>query len=498
MREFAYSRVRAAPRRLSTRKKLGFSRVGLTGAVLALTFGVVAGLAAQDGGVLFGSGLVLALIFLLLWQENEPPLLLLPALFQWSAVSTKPLMSLFMKTSINALSEYDNDIVPGAVLGLCAVAALTIGLRLGAGIPRLDWNAALKNEARHVTYKSLVSVALAAILLGHLFFYLTRYAGPLVQLFIALSIVRFVGLFALAYCCFVTRRGYGYLALASLVEIFIGITGFFSDFKAPIFVIGLAAIAAGHRPKFRDVAMVTLLASALLLLGSFWSAVKLDYRQYLSGGTMEQTITVPLGDRLAYLGDQVKNADGVLMADGFDQLLRRQSYIHFLGSTMKFVPERLPHEHGARLSTTLLNIVKPRFLFPDKPATEFDSVVTQKYTGLPIQVREGTSISIGYVGELYIDFGKVGAVIGCLLLGLAFGLAYQYLRNHGKGSLLLTYGIRATAILVLMPFETALIKYVGGAALAFVAAYLLQKFVAPWLSSKLRWRTVAAATGPQP
>jgi hypothetical protein len=159
------------------------------------------------------------------------------------------------------------------------------------------------------------------------------------------------------------------------------------------------------------------------------------------------------------------------------------------------VPEQVPHEHGARLGGSILNILKPRFLFPDKPQTEFDSDVTAKYTGLPIQIREGTSISIGYVGELYIDFGKIGAVIGTLALGFAFGLAYKYLRAHGRGSLMLTYGIRTTSILVLMPFETALIKYVGGAALAFVAAYILQMVVAPWLSSKLQWRAQRPAAG---
>src|SRR5204862_4652810 len=118
-------------------------------------------------------------------------------------VSTKGIMAWATGTSIDSLSEYTNAIVPGAVLGLFAVAALSLGLRLGAGLPKLDWNAALKNEARMVTEKSLVGVALTAIVLGHLFFYLTRYAGPLVQLFLALANVRFVGLFALAYSSFI-------------------------------------------------------------------------------------------------------------------------------------------------------------------------------------------------------------------------------------------------------------------------------------------------------
>ena len=161
--------------------------------------------------------------------------------------------------------------------------------------------------------------------------------------------------------------------------------------------------------------------------------MKLDYRAFVSGGTNEQIITVPLSDRVDYLVNEAKGFDVTGFADGFDKMLRRQSYIDYMSAVMTYVPTVIPHENGQRIGKTIIHILTPRILFPDKAATEFDSDVTAHYTGLPMQVREGTSISIGYVGELYIDFGAVGAVIACLLLGLAFGTAYRYLRQHGRG-----------------------------------------------------------------
>lgn len=475
-----------AQRRHSTRRKLSISRAGLTGALLAIAFGCVGGVMSPSHWLVVGCGVSLAIILLLLWQENEPPLLLFPALYQWLSVSIKPIMSVVEKVPVNVLSEFDKDIVPGITLGLFGVTALAVGMRLGLGRAAQDWNATLRNEAGSLTQSSTMRVAILGILLGHLMFFLMRFAGPASQVFYAVANIRFAGLFALAYWCFINGRGFIYLFVAVAIEFAIGVTGFFSDFKAPILVIIFAAVAAGHRPRVRDSIFVATMGAVLILFGSFWSYVKVDYRMYISGGTGSQVIVVPLEDRLDYLGNEIVNFDRVRFADGFDKMLRRQSYIDFLSATMDYVPAVIPHENGQRIGKVLMHVITPRIFFPNKPPLEFDTEVTLHYTGLPIQIREGTSISIGYLGELYIDFGSVGAAACCLLLGLAFGRGYALLRARGRGSLLLTYGARSTVLAVMLPFDLALIKYIGGAGIAFVGAYLIQIMLVPWLSSRLR------------
>jgi hypothetical protein len=279
---------------------------------------------------------------------------------------------------------------------------------------------------------------------------------------------------------------------ALLVEILIGITGFFSDFKTPIFIIGFAALAAGHRPRARDIILLGALISLLVYLGSFWSYVKADYRLMVSGGTMEQVVVVPLSDRIDFLSTAAKQFDSQNFQIGLNNLLKRQSYVDFLAATMQNVPSSVPHEGGKRLGKTVLHVLTPRILFPNKAGTEFETDVTALYTGLPINGRSATSISIGWAGEYYIDFGTTGAVICSLLMGVVFGVAYRLLRSRAHDSLLLAYGVRATMVSFLMSFDTALIKYVGGAGVAFAGAYLIQRFVVPSLSRNLRIKPASA------
>jgi hypothetical protein len=491
--------IARSKQRLSTRRKLGISRASLVGATASMVLGAVGAIFSPDPGFVIGSGALLALIFLMLWQENEPPLLMFPALYQWSSVCIKPLMTVFLRQPLNSTADFPIDLKPGVTLSLFAVGALVVGMRLALGRPSRDWNAAMRNEAMMVTPGSMLLVSISAIALGHLLYFLMRYAGQASQLVYGLSDVRFMGLFALAYWCFVNGRGFVYLGVTLLVEILIGITGFFSDFRAPIFIVAFAALASGHRPKFRDMALASVLLAGLIFLGSFWSWVKMDYRMFVSGGTMQQVVAVPFNDRVDYLAAKAKVFDRQAFNDGFGKLLARQSYVDFLSATMGYVPQVLPHEHGARLGATIIHVLTPRILFPDKPATDFDTDVTVKYTGLPIQVRQTTSISIGYVGELYIDFGSVGAVIACLGLGVAFGAAYRLVRRPGHGSILLGYGARAIVISVMMSFETALIKYIGGVGIAFAGAYLLQRLLVPVLTRQMRirraYRTPAPAAG---
>ena len=233
-------------------------------------------------------------------------------------------------------------------------------------------------------------------------------------------------------------------------------------------------------------------------MGSFWSYVKIDYRQMVSGGTMEQVVVVPLSERIDYLANEVRHFDRTEFSQGFNQLLRRQSYVDYLAATMAHVPSEVPFENGSRIGKTVVHLLTPRILFPEKAATEFDSDVTAYYTGLAVNTRSYTSISIGWAGEFYIDFGRIGALISSLLMGLGFGLAYRALRTRARDSLLLNYGARATLVSVLMSFDTALIKYVGGAGIAFVGAYLVQRFLIPRLSRRLRikpayWRAAGPA-----
>jgi len=156
---------------------------------------------------------------------------------------------------------------------------------------------------------------------------------------------------------------------------------------------------------------------------------------------------------------------------------------------MERVPQTLPHEGGALLGAAILHVMTPRILFPDKPSLPSDTEVTAHYTDLPIAVfaDQNTSISIGYLGELYIDFGVFGALLAVFLIGLAYGWCYRAIRDYSCTPIFVNYALCMVLALPLLSFEVALIKLVGSAAMAVAAGLLLQRLVWPALiSEKLR------------
>jgi hypothetical protein len=100
----------------------------------------------------------------------------------------------------------------------------------------------------------------------------------------------------------------------------------------------------------------------------------------------------------------------------------RISYVHYLADAMLHVPRMVPHENGALWEEAITNTAMPRALFPGKPVLGSDSVRTNRYTGRRLAGDEqGTSVSMGYVADSYVDFGVVGALLVCLALGAFYG-----------------------------------------------------------------------------
>ena len=317
------------------------------------------------------------------------------------------------------------------------------------------------------------------------------------QLFLAGASIQWIGIFLLAYVCLSQKRGLSYLLVAVGIEVALGFTGFFGEFRIVFLVLFVAFASAKPKLHFSSVAAIVVAAAFALLLTVFWSAIKTDYREYINKGSAAQVVLVPLEDRFRFLADRVSNADANTMTKGMDLLLRRISYVEFFGATLNFVPDGRPHENGAMTMAAVTHIFFPRLLFPDKAPLPNDTAVTVAYTGLPIEVRPGTSVSIGYAGELYIDFGVLGMMACMGILGFFYGEASRYIQQRFS-SALIAYG---ATIALLMPgfyFETSLPKVLGGVITSFLVLLLMGKFVLPFALNALAWkerRTVRRPVG---
>jgi hypothetical protein len=72
------------------------------------------------------------------------------------------------------------------------------------------------------------------------------------------------------------------------------------------------------------------------------------------------------------------------------------------------------YAHGATIRDGMLATI-PRAVWPDKPMTSGSGTLVSDYTG--IRFAEGTSIGIGQLLELFINYGTPGVIVGFLLIG---------------------------------------------------------------------------------
>ena len=190
-------------------------------------------------------------------------------------------------------------------------------------------------------------------------------------------------------------------------------------------------------------------------------------------------VLIPVHERLGTLRDLVLELNKEKLAEAVENLVLRIGYMDLFALTIENVPDNVPFEHGALWGGTILHVLKPRVLFPDKEAID-DSAETRKYTGQEVAGEEqGTSIGLGYLTQSYIDFGVPGMFVPVFLLGVFYGLIYRYFVFHGP-SPALGFAM-ACAILVFGAYtiETSNLKLVGGNLMGFLFFALVRRFLGP-------------------
>ncbi len=320
-----------------------------------------------------------------------------------------------------------------------------------------------------------------------------RTVSALAQPFMAMSQVKVVAIFVLFVYVMSTGRGTKYLFGVVLFEIVIGITGFFSNFRGVFIYLAIAAIAA--RVKWRTTTTIAgiLGFGALLSLALFWTAVKVEYRIYVAKSDEAQEINVPLTERLAYIGSQAMSAQIDFQKTSY-ALLSRLAYVDIFGAVINVQeaqPEPIPMRQWR---DAFAHLAMPRFLFPDKaPLSDSEVYMRLARRLLSEDVREGTSISVGYMAENFADFGFPGMLFGVAAVAFIVASVARVLMGFE-----LPHIMREA---VLMAFihnvshdgvEVSLAKTLGATFMFLIAFLLLNKFVFPRLLQWLEYRSAVA------
>lgn len=453
---------------------------------LTLLAASVAALVSSNVGLTLLSIWVVPIFVVLLWRRYEPPVLLFAIMVQWVEVSTKVIHADILDVSVTELFG-DVAVVESILLGLIGLLTMAVGMRLALKGLQTQASRKLWQESSGISIVQTWHLYLGAFVLSLVLQGLVWQVPRLTQLLLPIFNLKWIFFFLLAYAVFLKQRNYGLLWLTIGLEVVVGFSGFFSGFKQVFFVLALAYMAIGVRLRGRQLAFIGMITVMVFLLGVVWMTVREDYRYYVNAGTGMQIVTVNMEIRLSKLTSLIFNAEPDDYLDGAEKLAKRVAYVDMFAYVLKRVPDSIPYEDGRLWGRAIRHILMPRIIFPDKARLESDSELSMLYTGLTLASdSQGTSISMGYMVESYIDFGPVLMYVPIFLLGALWGGMYRYFATRGSPRIL-GYAVAVTVLINANQFGMHTSKLIGGMLVSFLVMATLLRFVLPhligWISS---------------
>ena len=425
----------------------------------------------------------------LLWRPGEPPILFFVFIYQWMQVAVGAFYANLRGLPIGELSKIHGRHEAAVFLLLTGLLVLTFTIRITCGpvirglLPRVQ----IFVNARPSHY--WLWLFLGAWLFSDICIFASGASGGLRQVLLSLGDIQWVAFMLLTLATFsVPNRPKLPWLLVFGFEFAISLGGYFSGFKDVFFYALIGLIASNVRFKARVLIPVASLAGILLFLALIWSAIKTDYRAFVSRGTGQQVVLVSYSERIseiAYLLSNVRSED---LPGAADKLMDRIMYFSLFGVVLDRVPYVMPYADGKIWLDAIRRPFMPRILFPEKTEVN-DSDLTSLYTGIGFaNASRGTSVSMGYVAEAYIDFGLVFMFLPIGGLGLFLGWFYRRLLSQpGLGAAL---GV-ALVPFALMPAhltETSSLKLIPALGLSMISCWIILHVLAPRLFGLARKR----------
>lgn len=375
--------------------------------------------------------LIPIIIIIILFFKLGNPIFLtifLALVFQWLQINIKVIYGNLFNLSIPeqfSFYQYVDFLYTANALSNIGLCFFSIGIYWPLSKKFKDFSVNSLISEEYSSKRIVRSYLFFSLLISILFLF--RNAVPGINTIVVAFIKLKWGLLLITFVyaiVFKENKRLFYLVLA--IEIFIGFTGYFSAFKDFIIIIVLGVLTMKFELDNRSLVKFSILSVFILMFGLLWSAIKADFREYLSGGTETQTVVVSKTEAINKFINEVSTVTFEDMGLASDALLDRVSYIEFFSIVLKTVPEYIPYEDGKIIEESVLFYFKPRIFFPNKPVID-DSVHTNKYTTLDLADDGKASHSIGFMTDAYIDFGPFGMMGLLIVLGSVFGWGMRIL-----------------------------------------------------------------------
>ncbi len=407
---------------------------------------------------------VLCVTLGLTWRRDQTPIFPFILAHQWSAVTLGYFY--FAATGIYPSAYATGDIERTAFLSLMGLLVLAAGIRLtmhllpGPDVYDPDTG---EPEAYVSNITGLFKLVMLLFALDYVYIINTKAFGGLDVILDRALAFRWVLLLLLWFEILRRRAAYKYL-LISMGWVFVPLLGsYFSDFKLPwllLFIVYMSYWRPWDRslrkPTLRQTVRTAAVATIILFLALVWQAgVKKETRRLYNRDLVAPD---PL-TRVSLFVDKAGEAIPFVFSDTgtvVEGLIERVSYITFFSRVLEYVPATQPHTRGELLKMAVTNTVMPRFLFPEKPVLPSDSSYTRRFTGIMVS-EEGTSISIGYMAEFYVDWGLAGMYLSILFYGCQMGLAAFLVRRFVTPAVMVN-PVMIIVLMVAYQFEHQFIK----------------------------------------
>jgi hypothetical protein len=422
---------------------------------------------------------------MLLWRPGEPPVLLFTFAYPWLQGSVSIFHANWLGIDVTQYTPFGGQMRAAVIMSLAGLLTLALGMRLGVGKAHQGDVFAMREMALSQPVKRWFWLYALAWALGLVAARLAGYVPGLTQPMLALAAMRWAFFFMLAVACFSQGRALrGVFPAVFLLELAAGIGSYFADFKTVFVITFFALLASGTRITGKALLGASAVGVLVISFAIVWTAVKVDYRAFVSGGQAAQIITVDYVTRIAKLYELAAALDMEALTNAVDQFLRRLTYVEYFGVVLTYVPANVPHTLGAIFWDAIARPFLPRLLFVDKDVID-DTERTNLFTGGLGGSSEGVSISLGYIAEAYIDFGPYIMFAALLGIGLFYGLVYRVLLRWRRSSGLLGMAMATAVLASVGPMENSFTKVFGGIVVSLVIAWgtivFLVPFWAPWL-----------------
>ena len=453
--------------------------------LLTILFGCLVTIPFNNGIYIFCCLITIIALFALLWRNNRPGILLFGFFMQWTQVVTYVIWMNYNDFPMDRLSPHAGIAVVMSCIGFVIMAIIIARGINTLPMPSLDQ---LRAAAKLINERKIFILYLGSTLfLSSIGFILGSTSG-LAQILVTVSSLKWIFFLIYGYVAWINKKNRVVLLAMILFEFSTALYSYFSSFKEAILFSIILSLTFVKMISFRQFFYSLIISVILGTLLLTWTAIKGEYRNYLSEGKREQTVTVSREDALTKMQQQIKELTWEKYQMATNMSLYRLQYIYHLALVMDRVPSVIPYENGNLWWNNISYVLEPRIFFPNKAIFE-PTAKTNKYTGMHYQgLQGGAAFSLGYFGDGYIDFGYTGMFGPLTLLALFIVLIYRTFYSMARLNILFRYGLVNVALYNFIYFESDATFIFGRLLITFLVFWFMGKAIFPrlqrWLYNK--------------